>query len=70
MRELKTDNCEETGLSQAQINALNQRFRQDVQKSVDVMMGWEKDAHIIASAAAWLAILLLIGFWGNALFAF
>jgi hypothetical protein len=53
MRELKADSSEETGLSQAQINALNQRFREDVQKSVDVMMGWEKDAHVTTSAAAW-----------------
>jgi hypothetical protein len=67
MRELKTDSSEETGLSQGQINALNQRFREDVQKSVDVMMGWEKDAHVMASFAAWMAITLLIGIAGNAL---
>jgi hypothetical protein len=55
MRELKADNSAETGLSQEQINALNQRFMEEVQMSVDVMMGWKRKAEHWASAAAWLA---------------
>src|SRR4051794_13227347 len=60
MHELKTDSSDETGLSQAQINAISRRFKDDVQKSVDVMMGWERNAYILASAAAWLVTVMLV----------
>jgi hypothetical protein len=70
MRELKTDISEETGLSQEQITALNQRFKLDLQKSIDVMMGWEMRAHHIAASVAWLATMAFAAFTAKGLWPF
>jgi hypothetical protein len=37
-------------------HAFNLRFKEDVQKSVDLMMGWEKGCPCVGLAAAWLVI--------------
>ncbi len=70
MRELKADSSEKTGLSQMQINALDQRFKEEVQASVDVMMGWKRNAHTLASAIAWLVTMLFVTFTADALLPF
>jgi hypothetical protein len=62
MRELKAAGSEETGLSQVQINALDQRFKEEVQGSVDVMMGWTREAHILASIIVAPVTFLLVAF--------